>query len=99
GTLEHHGANLEIRTEHGIARGLAAGDFNGDGLSDLAAAGGGIVLVFLNHGGASLGLNNGKTGYNERQVPDFMIDNLDSHETRLLTADFNGDGELDLAMA
>jgi hypothetical protein len=71
---------------------LVAGDFNGDGILDLAVAtvedrpgGGGCITALL-------GLGNG----NFQQAFDIHVN---GRPTSLIVGDFNGDGKLDLAVA
>jgi hypothetical protein len=78
---------------HGIPSALVAGDFNGDGKLDLAVAtvdvgdrpGGGCITELLGLGDGSF-----------QQA--FEID-VHGRPTALVSGDFNGDGQLDLAVA
>jgi len=64
--------------------GITAGDLNGDGNLDLAAAGYANVGILLGDGNGTFGSNN------------YLIDRF---VYALVTGDFNGDGNLDLAVA
>jgi hypothetical protein len=68
---------------------LVLGDFNGDGILDLAAAGGDSVLVLLSNGNGTF------------QAPlQTTITNLTGgYLYGLAVGDFNGDGKLDLVLA
>src|SRR5262245_26038755 len=73
-----------------LAFGLAVGDFNGDGLTDLVTAGGvssspGVVSVLLGNGDGSF-----------RAPVSFQVGS-DPHTAAV--ADFNSDGRLDVATA
>jgi hypothetical protein len=65
------------------AAGVAVGDFNGDGLPDIAAASSGVVSVLLNQGGGNFGL---AAGYSVGAANSIAV------------ADFNGDGRADLVV-
>jgi hypothetical protein len=77
----------------GIPSALVTGDFNGDGKLDLAVAtiaedrpgGGGCIDVLLGQGDGTF-----------QQAFDFHVH---GHPTALVVGDFNGDGNLDLAVA
>lgn len=66
---------------------IAAGDFNGDGYSDLAVANEGDNTV-------SILLNNGSGSFTTGQVID-----VPAGPVALVAGDFNGDGKTDLAVA
>lgn len=74
----------------GVAgRGVAIGDFNGDGIQDLAIAGTGVAVMLGNGtGGVGDGTFGAATLYPTGSLP-----------YGLVTGDFNGDGITDLAVA
>lgn len=69
----------------GAVRALAAGDFDGDGRQDLAAAAGGDLGVMLNRGGGQFEV-----------IPDVQVG---TNLVSLGSADLDGDGDLDLLAA
>jgi hypothetical protein len=70
--------------------GTAVGDFNGDGLPDVATTNGGNALG----GSVGIHLGNGNATFLPVQSYPALINTL-----TIITADFNSDGKLDLAVA
>src|SRR5262249_57607392 len=62
---------------------VVAGDFNGDGITDIAAAGGGVVVLL---------------GTGEGRFDQPMRINAGDGAVSLTVADFNGDNKTDLAV-
>src|SRR5262249_11232765 len=77
--------NFPAGGQRSPAQTLVAGDFNGDGIPDLAVHGSGEVNVLL-------GLGNGAFG-----AP--IATSFSSTPGVMAAADFNGDGKLDLVVA
>ena len=73
---------------------VAAGNFNGDGMSDLAVAdaGNGTLQILINNGNGTFTAGNSySSGYSDSHAADIPY--------AVITGDFNGDGKLDLAVA
>ena len=77
----------------GFPSGMAVGDFNGDGRLDVAMAGGGSTTYPVSGFAVSLGIGKGRFKQ-AAGSPVLLGKNLSA----VVTADFNGDGKLDLAM-
>ena len=85
--------NFSVANDYGLnfsPAAIAAGDFNGDGILDLAVVGvgeaGGVATVLLGNGDGSF------------TVPETYTPNGDYSPTAVAVGDFNGDGKLDLAV-
>jgi hypothetical protein len=72
--------------------GLASGDFNQDGILDLAAVSNTLNLV-------AILIGNGLGGVGDGTFAPAVTYLVSTRPTRLVTGDFNGDGILDLAVA
>ncbi|MGC1452823.1 MAG: FG-GAP-like repeat-containing protein [Candidatus Sulfotelmatobacter sp.] len=75
-----------ITTNYGVSP-VVAGDFNGDGIPDLVAAGGYYLITLL---------GNGDGTFTEVPIPSSTITGADQFQS-IVIGDFNGDGIPDLA--
>ena len=75
-----------------IAEAVATGDFDNDGIAELAAGGGGASSVMIST------LNDSPATRTRALVPQLRID-TPQPPVNLVDGDFNGDGKLDLAVA
>jgi hypothetical protein len=80
-----------FRTDGTDPEAMAVGDFNGDGICDLAVAGPNTVLGTI----GSVLLSNGDGSF-QAPLPFWFPDQ--PHPTSMAVGDFNGDGTLDLAV-
>lgn len=82
------GGHIDSGTGGNFPSALAVGDFNGDGLLDVA-------VTNFNDGTVSILLGDGKGGFNAKNPPI----QVGFRPAAVVAADFNGDGILDLAVA
>lgn len=78
---------LNLSSTFNLPTAIASGDFNKDGLSDLAVISGGVLNVFLNSGAGSFS-----------STPDFVSGQASAPYTGIAVADFNKDGYPDIAV-
>jgi hypothetical protein len=76
---------------------VAVGDFNGDGKTDIVAAGGGRVFVFQNNGSALLFPNNPNGNFGAPQ--NYTVGGDARAATAVAVGDFNHDGKPDIVTA
>jgi uncharacterized protein (TIGR03437 family) len=92
-------APVSVSTPPGRAAGIVAGDFNGDGIVDLAVATFSRGASFADSTPGSILVLHGKGDGTFQPAISSALGNPAGVPTSLAVGDFNGDGKLDLAIA